>query len=168
MIEQKISDLLDLKFQEPEFESYFLIEVELKGDNRLEVYLDGDQGITLGNCQRISRYLEKHLDEELWLGEKYFLEVSSPGVKRSLKFPRQYHQHIGRKLEVKTKQEGKIEGSMITVEGTLTKVETSQIILEWKERVKEGKKKRTVEMKKEIPFDHIDKTIVKLSFNKGK
>ncbi len=168
MIEQKISNLLDLKFQEPEFESYFLIEVELKGDNRLEVYLDGDQGITLGNCQRISRYLEKHLDEELWLGEKYFLEVSSPGVKRPLKFPRQYHQHVGRKLEVKTTEEGKVEGSVVTVEGTLTKVEDLQITLEWKERIKEGKKKKTVEMKKEIPFDHIEKTIVKLSFNKGK
>ena len=162
MIEQKISNLLDLKFQEPEFESYFLIEVELKGDNRLEIYLDGDQGISLGSCQKISRYLEKHLDEELWLGEKYLLEVSSPGVKRSLKFPRQYQQHIGRKLEVKLKEE---EG---TVEGALTKVEEEQITLEWKERVKEGKKKKTVEMKKEIPFDHIEKTIVKLSFNKGK
>ncbi len=161
MIEQKISKLLEEKFIEPEFESFFLIDLELKGDNRLEVYLDGDKGITLGNCQKISRYLEKHLDENLWIGEKYALEVSSPGTKKPLKFLRQYHQHIGRKLEVKIEEEG-------TVQGTLTKVDEDSIVLEWKERIKEGKKKRNIEVVKEIPFDRINKTIVKLSFNKGK
>ena len=161
MIEQKITKLLEDKFQEPDFNSYFLIELELKGDNRLEIYLDGDRGIVLEKCQKISRFLEKHLDENLWLGEKYTLEVSSPGVRRSLKYPRQYHQHIGRKLEVKMAEEGKVEG-------VLTKVTGNEIVLEWRERIKEGKKKRNVDIVKEIPFDQIEKAIVKISFNKGK
>ena len=161
MVEQKISKLLAEKFKETEFESYFLIDLELKGENKLEVYLDGDTGITLGKCQQISRYIEKHLDENLWIGEKYGLEVSSPGTKRPLKFLRQYHQHIGRKLEVKIEEEGKVEGK-------LTKVEENSIVLEWRERIKEGKKKRNIDVVKEIPFDRIKNTIVKLTFNKGK
>lgn len=160
LIEQRIARLLEEKFLEPEFESYFLIDVDLKGDNKLEVYLDGDSGITLEKCQKISRYLEKFIDEGQWLGEKYTLEVSSPGVRRPLKFPRQYNQHLGRKLEVKL-AEGKFEG-------ILTEVKENEIVLEWKERVKEGKKKKTVEIVKEIPFEQIERTIVKISFNKGK
>lgn len=158
MIEEKIKDLLDKKLEEPDFEDCFLIEIEMKGEKRLEIYLDSDEGISFDKCQKVSRYLEAHIDEENWLGEKYTLEVSSPGVKRPLKFQRQFPKHIGRKLEVKTKAGDKVEGQ-------LTEVTESHIALFWKERIKEGKKKKNVEFKREIPFDDIDKAIVKISFN---
>lgn len=158
MIEQKIKELLEAKFEEEEFKDCFLIEIEIKGEQRLEVFLDSDEGLSFGKCQRISRYLEAHLDEEKWLGEKYTLEVSSPGVRRPLKFQRQFPKHVGRKLEVKTKAGDKVEGK-------LTEVTDEHIILFWKERIKEGKKKKNVEFEREIPFDEIDKAIVKISFN---
>lgn len=159
MIEEKLKALLDEKFLEEEFTDCFLIDIELKGANqRVEVYLDSDEGISFRKCQRISRYLEAHLDEEGWLGEKYTLEVSSPGVKRPLKFPRQFPKHIGRKLEVKTTDGEKFVGK-------LKEVTDSKIALAWTERIKEGKKKKNVDMEKEIPFSVIDKAIVKISFN---
>jgi len=158
VIEEKINKLLNEKFEEPDFADCFMIDIELKGEHRLEVYLDSDTGISFAKCQRISRHLEAHLDEEQWLGPKYTLEVSSPGTKRPLKYQRQYPKHVGRKLEVKTKEGDKLVG-------VLMEVNEDQIKLAWKERIKEGKKKKNIEVEREIPFDEIDKAIVKLSFN---
>ena len=159
MIEEKLKALLDEKFQEEEFTDCFLIDIEWKSANqRVEVYLDSDEGISFRKCQIISRYLEAHLDEGGWLGEKYTLEVSSPGVRRPLKFPRQFPKHVGRKLEVKTTSGEKFEGK-------LKEVTDSNIALTWTERIKEGKKKRNVDLEKEIPFSEIEKAIVKISFN---
>lgn len=158
MIESKIIQLLETKLQEEEFNDFFVIEVVMKGERRLEVYMDGDEGISLGKCQQISRYLESKLDENLWLGESYTLEVSSPGVKRPLKFLRQYNKHVGRKLEVKTKEGEKFVGK-------LRELDTDKICLIWTERIKEGKKKRNIEIEKEIAFENIEKAIVKISFN---
>ncbi len=159
MIEQKLNELLDQKFAEEAFSSCFLIELKSLPTNRIEVFIDSDEGVSFQTCQKISRYLEHHIEEHGWLGEKYVLEVSSPGVGRPLKLKRQYPKHIGRKLEVKQH-----EGDTIT--GTLTEVSDEGIILEEKTRVKEGKKKKTVVLHHNIAFDNIKKAIVKISFSK--
>jgi len=154
---KKIEALLAEKFQEEEFTDCFLVDIHLSAGNKLEVFVDSDSGITFKKCQRISRFLEKPIDEEGWLGEKYTLEVSSPGTSRPLKFLRQYPKNIGRKLEVKL-----LEGA--TKKGTLTKVEPSLIVLEEKIRVKEGKKKVNKIIQYEIPFESIKQARVKISF----
>jgi len=159
MVETNITKLLEQKFEEPDFQDCFIIDIEVKGESRLEVYLDSDTALPFSKCQKISRYLEGFLDEEQWLGQAYTLEVSSPGVRRPLKFQRQYPKHMGRKLEVKLN-----DGEKIT--GILTQITDAAITIEWKERIKEGKKKKNIEVVKEIPFDQIEKAIVKISFNK--
>ena len=85
MVEDKIKALIDEKMQEELYEDCFFVEMFLKGDKRLEIYLDSDTGITFRQCQRMSRHIEAVLDEEKWLGEKYTLEVSSPGIGKPLK-----------------------------------------------------------------------------------
>jgi len=159
MVETNITKLLEQKFEEPDFQDCFIIDIEIKGNSRLEIYLDSDTALPFSKCQKISRYLEAFIDKEQWLGEAYTLEVSSPGVRRPLMFSRQYPKHVGRKLEVK-----KTDGEKMT--GILTKVSESAITIEWKERIKEGKKKKNIEIVKEVPFDQIEKAIVKISFNK--
>ena len=159
MIEKKLTDLLDQKFTEEAFSTCFLIELKSLPGNRIEVFIDSDEGVNFSTCQQLSRYLEHHIEENGWLGEKYILEVSSPGVGRPLKLGRQYPKHIGRKLEVK-----QMEGDTVT--GTLTEVSETGIVLEEKTRIKEGKKKKTVVLQHEIGFDNIKKAIVKISFSK--
>lgn len=159
-MEEKIIDLLEAKLQEPDFEDCFYLDVKHhQVNNKLEVTLDSDTGITFRKCQQISRYLESFIDEEGWLGEKYTLEVSSPGADKPLKIARQYPKHIGRKLEIK-KTNGEKE------EGRLTEVNEEDILIVYKVRRKEGKKKVTEEMNSRIPFTEIEKAVVKLSFNK--
>lgn len=161
-MEEKIIDLLEEKFKEPEFKDCFWLDIKRHSvRNKLEVIIDSDTGLTLKKCQRISRYLEGFIDEEGWLGEKYVIEVCSPGADKPLKVIRQYPKHIGRKLIVK-KKDGETE------EGRLTAVTREAILIEYKVRRKEGKRKITEEVKSTISFDQIEKATVKLSFNKKK
>lgn len=157
MVEDKITALLEEKFREDAFTDCFLVDLKLHAHNKLDVFLDCDFGITFEKCQQISRYLEQYLDEEQWLGEKYVLEVSSPGVSRPLMMQRQYPRNIGRKVEVKLN-----DGDKRT--GTLREVEEDHIVLEEKVRVKEGKRKKTEVVETEISFSSIEHTKVKITF----
>ncbi len=157
MLVNTIKNLLEEKYKEEDYEDCFTVDVSLSQSNKLEVFIDADSGITFKKCQRISRYLEAEIDEHKWLGEKYTIEVSSPGIRRPLKFKRQYHKNIGRKVEVKLLDGGKATG-------TLTVVNEQGIEIEDKVRIKEGKKKKTVLQQTQIAFENIKETKVKISF----
>lgn len=93
-----------------------LFLVELKGNStqtKFQIAIDGDNGVSIGQCSQVSRYVSRKLDE-MELPEKAFTyEVSSPGADLPLKMLRQYNKHIGRTLEVTlndgTKQTGVLE-----------------------------------------------------------
>jgi len=156
-IEEKLKQLLATKFQEEDFQDCFLVDFELPTPTRLEVFIDSDSGITFQKCRKISRYLEAVIEEENWFGEKYTLDVSSPGLSRPLKLKRQYYKNMGRKLDVTTTDGRKLKGKLV-------KVEEGSITLEEKVRVKEGKKKVSKEVQTELPFEDIKKTLVVISF----
>lgn len=160
MIEDKIQTLVNQFFEQEEWMHCFLVDINANlASKKVEVFVDSDTGVNFRECQKISRFLEGPIDENQWLGEKYTLEVSSPGVSRPLTIARQYPKHIGRTLEVKTLDEK-------TIKGQLREVKDDGIVLYYKERIKEGKKKRVVEHNDEITFDNIKKAIVKISFSK--
>lgn len=156
-MEERIYDLLEAKFAEEEFSDCFLIDLKLHGNHKLDIFLDSDTGITFDRCRRISRYLEAHIDEAGWMGEKYVLEVSSPGVGRPLKLPRQYPKHVGRKLHLVLKDGTEMEGELIDVQA-------DNITIERKVVEKQGKKKKRRKVATEIPFDAIGEATVKVSF----
>jgi len=140
-----------------ENEELFLIELSFSGDNKILVEVDGDKGLNLKECMRISRYVEHNLDKE---EEDFGLEVTSPDVANPLKVLRQYKKNIGRILTVKTK-----ENKM--VEGTLMEANEKHILLEWKAREPKpiGKGKVTVEKTAEIAYSNIQEAKVKIIFN---
>jgi ribosome maturation factor RimP len=157
MVEEKIYDLLEAKFAEPEYADCFLIELNLHAGKRLEVIIDADAGVSFDQCTRISRYLESWLDENAWLGDDYTLEVSSPGVSRPLKLWRQYPRNVGRTLEITLKDGHQHSGKLLAIhEGHLDLEETL--------RRKEGKKNITETVVRNIAPDAIEKAIVKISF----
>ncbi len=158
MIEKKIEKLLLEKFEEEEYSDCFIIEV-MQNNSKLQIFIDSDSGIDFTKCRKISRYLEEYIDENNWLGEKYTIEVSSPGIDRPLKFPRQYQKNIGRRLEIDTKEDEKFSG-------TLIESNDEGVVLEYKVRIKEGKKKRTEIVQTPIAFEQITKAIIKFSFSK--
>jgi ribosome maturation factor RimP len=157
LMDQHLVPLLQRKFLEPEFSDCFLLEIRVRPNNKVEVFLDSDEGITFEKCRLISRYLEEHIDEAGWLGEKYTLEVSSPGATRPLELPRQFPKHIGRKLKVDL-HSGEI------VKGKLTQAGEEAIVLEVSRTEKAGKKKKKIVEDHEIAFENIKQAIVQLSF----
>ena len=133
----------------------FLIEYSISADNRIEVCVDGDNGLPVEEIVRISRHIEHNLDRE---ENDFSLTVSSPGLSRPLEIPRQFKKNIGRKLKVKTEE--------TELKGELTEVTEDGIVLEWKQREKKpkGKGKHTVEKKEKILFSDIKKAIVHIDF----
>jgi len=103
----------------------FLVDVELKtgGGTEVWVYLDGDErGVNLDECAEISRELGFLIDAHEILGDKYRLNVSSPGLSRPLTNKRQYKKNIERTLKLRFRKEneevGKLEGIIASVTDT--------------------------------------------------
>lgn len=88
-----------------------LVDVEVKtsqGRLHLVVYIDQPRGITLEDCERVSRLLGELLDMKDPIPSSYMLEVSSPGIERPLKKEEDFRRFSGRYVKIKTYQ--KLEG----------------------------------------------------------
>ncbi len=68
----------------------------------LRAYIDKEGGVTIQDCERVSRALSDRLDEEDFIEDAYILEVSSPGLGRTLKKDRHLQMSMGETVEVKT------------------------------------------------------------------
>jgi len=71
----------------------------------LRLVIDRPEGVTVGDCARVSRAASALLDEEDGLLEqKYVLEVSSPGIDRALFNPEDYDRFAGQRVKIELKQ----------------------------------------------------------------
>ena len=79
-----------------------LVDVEYvkERDWYLRVYIDKEGGIDIEDCQEISDRLEERLDAADLIAESYILEVSSPGIDRVLRKPRDYVREMGKAVDV--------------------------------------------------------------------
>jgi ribosome maturation factor RimP len=68
----------------------------------MRVYIDKDKGISLDDCERVSREIEALLDVEDPIPYSYTLEVSSPGLDRPLRNPEDFKRFSGRRARVTT------------------------------------------------------------------
>ncbi len=86
-------------------QGYEVVDVEFvkEGANRyLRVYIDKEGGVTLDDCEAVSRALSDRLDEEDFIEESYILEVSSPGLGRPLKKDKDFRRNLGELVEIRT------------------------------------------------------------------
>jgi len=84
---------------------YDLVDVDYikEGTNQyLRAYIDKPGGITIDDCEIVSRALSEALDREDFISEAYILEVSSPGLGRLLKKEKDYERSIGKDVEIRT------------------------------------------------------------------
>ena len=66
----------------------------------LRVFIDKEGGVDLDDCQELSRKLEEILDAKDLIKASYILEVSSPGLDRELKKPRDFQREMGKDIDV--------------------------------------------------------------------
>tara|TARA_B110001450_G_scaffold166005_1_gene154766 strand:- start:1276 stop:1737 length:462 start_codon:yes stop_codon:yes gene_type:complete len=136
-------------------ESLYLIDLSISTMNKIQVTVDGDNGVPLSECIRISRNVEHNFDRE---EEDFSLEVSTPDIAHPLKVKRQYIKNINRILKVKTSEQ--------EFEGTLIEADEDKIVLNWKAREPKpiGKGKVTVNKSVIIFYKDIKEAKVKIVF----
>lgn len=96
-IEQIVLPITDAKNIE-------LVDVEYVkegGEFFLRIYIDKEGGISLNECEEVSREINPILDEKDPIKDNYFLEVSSPGLDRPLKKDKDFVRYQGRDVEIK-------------------------------------------------------------------
>ena len=88
-----------------EGEGFEFVDVEYvkeAGEWYLRLYIDKEGGITIDDCENVSRRFSDALDREDFIDEAYVMEVSSPGLLRPLKKDRDFQRNIGKPVEIKT------------------------------------------------------------------
>lgn len=100
--EQRTEELLLPILEELDFE---LVDVEYVKEGSsyyLRAYIDKEGGITVDDCEVVSRRMSSLLDEQDYIEESYIFEVSSPGLGRPLKKEKDYVRSMGKRLEIRT------------------------------------------------------------------
>ena len=90
----------------------------------LRVYIDKEGGLSIDDCERISRRLDPLLDEEDPIQESYVFEVGSAGADRELKRPGDFDRFAGSEVDVRLYQP--IDGSKLYT-GTLSGYEEGRV-----------------------------------------
>lgn len=101
LYESKTEELVQPLVDKNKFELVDVEYVKEAGTNYLRVYIDKEGGITIDDCEIISRALSDLLDEKDYIDEAYILEVSSPGLGRPLKKDKDFARSIGEEVDVK-------------------------------------------------------------------
>ena len=83
-------------------EIYDIESVKEGGDWYLRAYIDKEGGVTINDCEAVSRALSDALDAEDFVEDAYILEVSSPGLGRLLKKDKHFSRSLMEEVEIKT------------------------------------------------------------------
>ena len=100
-LEATIEEIVTKITDEHGFEMVDVEYVKEAGEYYLRVYIDKEEGISLNECELVSRELSPILDEKDPIKENYILEVSSPGLDRALKKDRDFVRYQGRDVDLK-------------------------------------------------------------------
>lgn len=82
-------------------EIYDVEYVKEGSDWYLRAYIDKAEGVNIGDCEAVSRALSAKLDEEDFIEDAYILEVSSPGLGRTLKKEKHLLKSLGEEVEIR-------------------------------------------------------------------
>lgn len=134
----------------------FVTGIRISSDNQINVFLDGDEGVTIKDCVGVSRAIEGVLDQ----GKDLFaLDVSSHGATTPLIMPRQYKKHIGRTFEIKLQDGSKTEGDLVACNDNEIELESTS-----RENKPVGKGKITVTKTQTVKFADIKESKIKLKY----
>ena len=90
-------------------------------DYYLRIFIDKPEGITIDDCEKVNDAIKDKLDEEDYIKQQYFLEVSSPGAEKPLKTLEKVQQSIGEYVYIQFKNPtqgmNEVYGTILNVEG---------------------------------------------------
>ncbi len=114
-----------------------LIDVELTGSRSrqvIRVYIEKPGGIFISDCVAVSRELGERLDQKDAIENSYRLEISSPGIERSLRKIQDFERYVGHRVRIRLKgmqrRKRGIVGQLIEIDGS-----NIRVLLENEEKV---------------------------------
>ena len=122
--------------------SIFVVDIQINTQNRIKIFLDSEQGVSIDSCIKISKTLENNLDRDV---EDFELEVSSYGVFSPFVLPIHYKKNLNKEVKI-------IKTDGLQEKGLLSKIELSDDsksvisieIIQTKKVKLEGKKRKSI------------------------
>ena len=112
--------------------------VELFGRQKnqtLRIYIDNKDGISVEDCERVSKHVIKVLDVDNDFSSNYLLEVSSPGLDRKFFFDHQYRDYLNSSINIKYVNDSK---DKVSIQGIIKNVNETGLLLVFEEEIIEG------------------------------
>jgi ribosome maturation factor RimP len=150
---QKVKELVTQAITK---EEAFLVDLNISSDDRIKVLVDHLDGISIDQLIRISRFVERSLDED---GDEFQIEVSSPGVGSPFTVKEQYIKSVGRPVKV-------ILNNGLELNGDFTKFENDTVTVSWSEKQPKpvGKGKIKVQKEENVSLEEIKEISLELRF----
>ena len=147
-IEERVESLIKEKIEKEGYTLYDVQYVKEGKDYFLRIFIDKPEGIDLNDCEKVNDLINPLLDNEDYIKEQYFLEVSSPGVERILRKDWHLKDNIGNEVEINL---FKPQESLKHYEGILKGFDNEKVQLQIDD--------------KEINIERKNISLVKLHFN---
>ena len=100
-IESKVEVLVKPIIEKLDYTLYDVQYVKEGNDYYLRIIIDKNDGISIDDCEKVNNEINDILDEADFIGDAYFLEVSSPGLERILRKTEHFKQQLGNKIRIK-------------------------------------------------------------------
>ena len=129
-LERKAEELVLPVLEENGLSLYDTEYVREGKENYLRIYIDREGGVTVEDCESVSRVMNPLLDQETLFSDPYIFEVSSPGLTRALKKDRHFEKSLGKAVEVKLfeplEKRKEWEGILKSFDGETVTIETPE------------------------------------------
>ena len=147
--EQKTEELLQPIIDAHGFELVDVEYVKEAGTWYLRAYIDKPGGITVDDCEVVSRAFSDILDEKDYIDDTYIFEVSSPGLGRPLKKEKDFARSIGEEVEIRTYRAIDRQKEFI---GILVEYDKDTVTIEYEDETKQV-------------FNRVDIALIRLALN---
>jgi ribosome maturation factor RimP len=88
----------------------YLIDVNVRSGNRINIFIENDEHVSIKDCIALSKHIESQLDREQ---QDFELEVSSPGIDSPFRHERQYVKYVGKEIEILMSNGDKFSGELL-------------------------------------------------------
>ena len=100
-IEERVESLVEKKINDLGYELYDVEYAKEGKEFYLRIFIDKPEGIDLNDCEKVNDGINDLLDKADYIKEQYFLEVSSPGIERTLRKDKHLEANLGSLVEIK-------------------------------------------------------------------
>ena len=88
----------------------YLIDVNVRSGNRISIFIENDEHVSIKDCIALSKHIESQFDREQ---QDFELEVSSPGIDSPFRHQRQFVKYVGKEIEILMSNGDKFSGELL-------------------------------------------------------